>query len=115
MKILNLILLTLVLAIAGFSQTTTSPILVEKRTGEPITLTINNADPADSFNIYRKTSATSSPVLVGAVAAQPNVYIYTWSTGMPGGTTPQYRFWVAVKRNGVLEGESNVARVKRVK
>jgi len=114
MKILSLILLTLVLAVSGLAQTV-DPLLVEKRTGEPITLTINNADLADSFNIYRKTSTTSTPMLVGAVAAQPNVYIYTWSTGMPGGSTPQYRFWVVVKRNGVLEGESNVARVKRIK
>ena len=33
---------------------------------------------------------------------------------MPGGTS-SYRFWVVVKKNGVLEGESNVARVKRKK
>jgi hypothetical protein len=112
MKTLFFILL---LSVTGFAQTNVDPLLVEKRTGEPITLTINNSDLADSFNIYRKTSTTSTPMLVGAIAAQPNVYIYTWSTGMPGGTTPQYRFWVVVKRNGVLEGESNVARVKRIK
>lgn len=114
MRYLLLLFVLLINQTQLFSQRM-EPLVIEAKAGEIITLVIENADPADSFNIYRKTGVTSAPALMDSIPAQPDVYTYEWEYKMPGGATPQYRFWVAVRRNGILEGESNVVRVKRVK
>lgn len=107
---MRILLVILLLISPAFGQA------VEKRTGDIILVTVNNVDPADSFLVYRKVG-TDSPMLIGAIAAQPNVWTYTWATTMPAGRPKDrdYGFWVELKKNNLFAGKSNVALVKRIK
>lgn len=113
-RIHKLFLLFLLLVKPVQAQTA-DPLLTEARAGDTITLTVHNSEPADTLQVYRKTSVTATPSLVGSIPVIPDTWEYTWKYIMPGGTTAQYRFFVVCKKNGILEGESNVARVKRIK
>jgi hypothetical protein len=101
------LLAILLLCGSGFAQT------IEKRTGEIIMLTVKNADPADSFSVYRKWG-TNAPVAIGAISSLPNVWTYTWSTTMPSGrpNNRDFSYWVELKKNNLVAGKSNVVPVR---
>lgn len=92
-----------------------NPLLTEARTGDIITITIHNSLPADKLHIYRKTRPASTPIWLGSIPVQPDVLEYKWSYTMPRSTVAEYRFFVVVERDGILEDESNPGRVRRIK